>query len=451
VFNRRSEKEFSTGRIHRRRGWLILALLGFVTFVRAASPQPPTFADLLDRAAKGDLMSLRRADLARYSEPERLLLQARIQQAQFKTTEADKLLDRYEQLGDREPARQREFFALKQDIAMLEANYAAARRHGEAWEAVPGSRDHPEFTDYHQTTVFAQRLKDVKPVEVRGSIKHQSLATTRDKIGLTRVVVSIEGQDQEAVVDTGASFSVVTASAATRLGLKPFDGGATLGSTTHDSIETRLTVANSVKIAGTEFSSVVLLILADEQLEFPVAGGYKIDAIVGFPELVRLRRLRLMDRSLSVEPPSQADPALGNLMLVGNKPFIATDLRGLCVPLYLDTGANLSSLSSLFMRDHPEVSGSLSKSQGKVGGAGGMRDVTVLSWRDVPVTVGRHRRVLPSLSISQQDPVANLKQYGTLGRDVLEQGYTLDFVAMTLELHGQQVSETNACSSAAGH
>jgi predicted aspartyl protease len=408
----------------------------------------PSFANLLEHADKADMASLREVDLARYAQPERLLLQARLALSTGDTIAARDLLERYERLGDRDPTRLRESLARRQDIEMLAANYAAATRYGEAWERVPGAREDRAFADFQQTTAMARQLKDVKAVQVRGSVVHRTVATTHDKIGLTRMTVSIGARDQEAVIDTGASFSVLSSSAAKRLDLKLLEGAATLGSTTQQSIDTRLAVADRVVIAGTEFTSVVFLVLNDEQLEFPVEGGYKIDAIVGFPELSRMGRLNFRNDTLEVAASTKTDPSRGNLVLVDNKLFVATDLSGHCVPLYLDTGSNATSLSSLFARDYPEVTRPLPQVQGKVGGAGGMQDVAMLEWRDVAVTLGRTRVRLPSLRIHQQDPVADLKNYGTLGRDVLERGYSLDFGSMQLELQGDPIATSSACATA---
>jgi predicted aspartyl protease len=424
---------------------LWLAVVAIAIVPAPAADIQPTFAQLLEHADKADLAPLRRAELSSYSVPERLLLQARMAVSKGDTASARKLLDHYEQSGDRAPVRLREAAARRQDIEMLAANYAAAARHGEAWERVPGAAEDPGFADHRQTTVIARQLKDVRPVQVRGSIKQQTTPTTKDKIGLTRMVISIGGLDQDAVIDTGASFSVVSASAARRLGLQLLEGAATVGSTTSDSVDTRLAVAHRAVIAGTEFSSVVFLVMNDDQLEFPVPGGYKIDAILGFPELSRLGRLNFGDHVLEVAPSSKADPSRGNLVLVDNKLFVATDLGGVCVPLYLDTGANASSLSALFVRDHPDVTRSLPTVQVTLGGAGGTQVAEMLDWQKVPVTLGRHRVVLPSLQIHQKDPVENLKQYGTLGRDVLEHGYSLDFPAMNLELHGDLVASAPGC------
>jgi predicted aspartyl protease len=424
---------------------LLLAVIAFGIAPAPAAEVHPTFAQLLEHADKADLAPLKRAELTNYSLPERLLLQARMAVSKGDAAFARKLLEQYEKSGDRDPVRLREAATRRQDLEMLAANYAAAARHGEAWERVPGAAEDPEFADHQQTTVIARQLKDVKPVQVRGSIKQQTAPTTKDKIGLTRMVISVGGHDQDAVIDTGASFSVVSASAARRLGLELLDGAATVGSTTQDSVDTRLAVAPRVVIAGTEFSSVVFLVMNDDQLEFPVPGGYKIDAILGFPELSRLGRLNFSGDTLEVAPSSKTDPSRGNLVLVDNKLFVATDLGGVCVPLYLDTGANVSSLSSLFVRDHPDVTRSLPKVQVTLGGAGGTQGVEMLNWQKVPVTLGRHRVVLPSLQIHQKDPVENLKQYGTLGRDVLEHGYSLDFPAMQLELHGDLVASAPGC------
>jgi predicted aspartyl protease len=430
---------------HWCRSLLALSVLGMAAVTISADAMP-TFAQLLEHADRADLAQLQQANLELYPLPEKLLLRARLALSKGDGAAARDLLERYEQLNDHDPARLREALARRQDIEMLAADYAAAARYGEEWERVPGAREDPEFNEHRQTTEIARQLRSVGPVRVRGSVKHRTVATTKDKVGLTRMIIAVGGREQEAVIDTGASFSVLNASTAKRLGLQPLAGAATLGSTTHDSIDTKLAVAPRVTIAGTEFASVVFLVLGDDQLEFPVPGGYRIDAILGFPELSRLGRLNFVNQTVQVAAASQADPAHGNLVLVENKLFVTTDLGGVCVPLYLDTGSNTSSLTALFARDYPDVVRALPQTHGKVGGAGGMREVAMFDWRNVPITLGRHRVVLPILKVHQQDLVAaNVQQFGTLGRDVLEHGYSLDFRAMQLDILVDPISSPSAC------
>jgi predicted aspartyl protease len=420
-----------------------------VAAVAAGAQRQLSFSELIQRAETGDLSALRRSPLGRYTPGERLLLQARLDLSQLNSSAARGSLERYAQLREANAEHLLEYHSLHQDVDMLEADYDSAARHGEAWERVPGAPQLADFAGHHQGTVMARQLSAVPPVRVAGDVQHRTVPATKDKAGLTRIAISIGGHPQDAVVDTGASFSAMSASAAKRFELRMIEGSASLASSTRDSVDTRLAVADQVEIAGTRFNSVVFLVMADDQLEFPLAGGYKIDAIVGFPELYRLGRLRFAQHTVRVESTSEASPAKGNLVLAGNKLYVAADLGGVCVPLYLDTGSNKSFLTALFARVHPDLIRALTPVKGQLGGAGGTTNLDLLDWRDVPVTLGQHRMTLASLHVQRTEPTADSRKFGTLGRDVLDRGYSLDFRSMQLELDGEVSRRTSACAAGA--
>ncbi|MES3045594.1 retropepsin-like aspartic protease [Sphingomonas faeni] len=109
-----------------------------------------------------------------------------------------------------------------------------------------------------------------------------SIPTMRDKAGLVRAAVVISGLTQNAILDTGANLSVMSASAAKRLGLRIRDGAGRIASPSSGQIVTRVAVADRLVIAGVELAHVASLVMDDAQLSFPIVGGYQIDAIAGF-------------------------------------------------------------------------------------------------------------------------------------------------------------------------
>ena len=117
-----------------RAAWLLAAVAFGIAPCVPAAPAQPAFAQLLEQADRADLAPLRRADLSRYAPAEQLLLQARLAVARGDVAAASALLERYEKLNDKDPARRREALARRQDIDLLSADYAGAASHGEAWE-----------------------------------------------------------------------------------------------------------------------------------------------------------------------------------------------------------------------------------------------------------------------------------------------------------------------------
>ncbi|MGH6740472.1 MAG: aspartyl protease family protein, partial [Bradyrhizobium sp.] len=82
-----------------------------------------------------------------------------------------------------------------------------------------------------QTMVFAHALAAVKPMRLARAASG-SLEITPDKAGLSQVPVQINGRPLEAIIDTGAAFSTISASTAERLGIQMLSQGVSVGSST---------------------------------------------------------------------------------------------------------------------------------------------------------------------------------------------------------------------------
>ena len=272
---------------------------------------------------------------------------------------------------------------------------------------------------------------------VEGAVRAGSVAARRDRVGLTRIEFSVNGQAQEAVFDTGAALSVLSASTARRLGVRIEEGETAIGNGVQGTVPTRIGVAARVEIAGTVLANVPFLILDDASLDFPqVPGGYNIPAILGMPEMRALGRVRMeLAGRFTVLPPgadSEAGPA--NLHAAGNQLFADMVVDGRTVPLLLDTGADRTALTALYAGAEPARVAALRTSQGNYSSAGGTRVRRFAVWPDAPVSISGRSLTLPQLTIELPGTGPKPDDNGTLGSDVLRrfESYTLDFRAMRL-------------------
>ena len=80
------------------------------------------------------------------------------------------------------------------------------------------------LSEIDQTYAVASSLGDAPAQKLLRLGTGKAFPTWRDKVGLTRTHVSINGIQQEVVFDTGANLSVITQSAAKKLGLKVPEG-----------------------------------------------------------------------------------------------------------------------------------------------------------------------------------------------------------------------------------
>jgi hypothetical protein len=202
-------------------------------------------------------------------------------------------------------------------------------------------------------------------------------------------------------------------------------------------VPVRVVVAERLEIAGTVLRNVPFLIIDDEQLTFPLPGGYDIRAIIGLPVLRALGRIRIENEGhFAVLPTAGAAGIESNLHASGNDLFVDVAIDGRNVPLHLDTGANQSSLSALYAAANPAVIADLQADERRTASAGGMRLASVATWRDAPIRFGGRALVLPSLPVSLPAEGPKPRFYGTLGSNALRafESYTIDFTTMRLEL-----------------
>ena len=404
----------------------------------AVAAQAPTAMEgALAAADMGDLDPLRRALPAARGDAA-LLIRARLALARFDPVPAGSELERIATGAD--PVLRREALSILTADAFIRGAYQDAARWGRALAEADAARgDAGRAAESERTRQIAALLAGRPPQAIDGAIAHRSIAARTDRVGLPRIDVAVNGQAQEAVFDTGAGLSVLSAETARRLGVATLEGEASVGNGVRGTVAVRLGIADRLEVAGTMLRNVPFLIIEDSQLTFPLPGGYDIRAIIGLPVIRALGRVRMEPGAgrFTVLAGEQPQAAQANLVSDGDQIFVAVGVDGRDVPFHLDTGANHSSLTALYAADHPDLIAALTTGNAYAGSAGGLASARVALWRDAPLTVVGRTLQLPSLPIElpgQSGPPA--RNYGKLGSDVLRafESYTLDFGAMRLEL-----------------
>ncbi len=416
------------------------------------APVPPRPADPLDTlfeaAGRGEAALLQRAlaDPALSADRRALLRAALAADRLDPGVTQDPALRRLAQ--GRDAVLRRASLRVLTGSAFAHGDYAGAARAGRLLEAVlraAGDADGAEATA--RTWRLAALLAPHGRSSVAGALRPGSVAATRDRVGLTRITFRVNGQPQEAVFDTGAALSVLSASSARRLGVRIEAGATAIGNGVQGSVQTRIGIAPRVEIAGNVLTNVAFLILDDAALTFPqVPGGYSIPAILGMPEMRALGRVR-MERAgrFTVLPPAETGAGPANLHAAGNQLFADVGIGGRTVPLLLDTGADRTSLTALYAAAEPTRVAALRTGEASYSSAGGTRVRRFAIWPDAPVSLDGRSLTLPQLTIELPGTGPEPDDNGTLGADVLRrfESYTLDFRTMRLSL-GAPVAATPA-------
>ena len=134
-------------------------------------------------------------------------------------------------------------------------------------------------------------LREVPPQQI--SLQNTKIPWKRDVAGLMNIPVSLEGQQDDFVFDTGANLSTIAESYAKQLHLKFIPTKVDLGSSTSITSKASLAVASHLQIGNTELQNVVFLVLPDEQLSFPQI-HYAIHGIIGFPVISHLGEVHIL-------------------------------------------------------------------------------------------------------------------------------------------------------------
>ncbi|PXV60573.1 Aspartyl protease [Dyella jiangningensis] len=422
-----------------------LPLLSAGTGLALAAPGPSALPalsrqqaeDSLRNAADGEVFSL--ADsLPRIQDPGlSTLAQARLAATRLDAEEARRLVDRYLAEGTRSPAERALAWPIVADASFADGDYRQAADAAHAWEKALAEQG--ASVDDRAGALQMAAIADQLAIAPRQQVETYApvpVDVTRDKVGLPRSILRINGHAQEAILDTGANLSTVSLSTARKLGLKLLDGTSSVGSASRQAVTTRVGIADHVEFAGLSLSHVAFLVLDDEQLDMPVPGGYQIDAILGFPVLRQLQRLQFTaDGRLLPSRSAASSVATGNLRMVGSDLYVNVRLNDMPVSMQLDSGGARSALSSGFASAHPAVIKGLQSKRERVAGAGGSRASEAVTWPDIRVRIGDQQALLPAITIALHD-AAGGKDVNLLGGDILQafEYWTIDFRRMQFEV-----------------
>ncbi|MDG2534822.1 pepsin/retropepsin-like aspartic protease family protein [Sphingomonas sp. HITSZ_GF] len=421
---------------------LLLAALALGPAAIAVA-QDRDVSTLIDEAPAGEIAPLEAALAAARDKGTASLLRARIAALRLDRPATDAALEAFDRSGDRTPLHRAAALSIRADLAFAEGDYAAAAEAIDALAPLLEANGKADAANEARRTLSVAALLAAVPRQgVAGGVPVATL-TARDKAGLVRAEVRVNGTAQDAVLDTGANLSVVTASTAKRLGLKMLEGEASVVSTGSAKVPTRLAIAERLVIAGIELHDVVFLVFDDAALSFPIPGGYQIDAIIGFPVFRALGRVRF-DRAGSFTPGGAAAPGAANLRSTGNDLYVAARINDAAATLHLDTGASATALTSRFAGDHAALVATLPRGARNIAGAGGVIQQPIAWWRPATVAIDGRTTTLPQVQlVLTPGPTGREANTGTIGQDVLHafEWWAVDFRAMRFEF-GPPVTAT---------
>lgn len=243
---------------------------------------------------------------------------------------------------------------------------------------------------------------------------------SKDKAGLANIPVTIQGNECNFIVDTGADLCVLRKGYAEKLKLRKIEASISLkGSTGKDNLS-ELAVADSIKIGEITARNVVFLVLPDEKLVFPQI-NYEINGIIGFPIMQQLKELHFSKDGTLTVPKKTTRKKLNNLAVCGAKSIINIDAGKDTIYCLLDTGANATELYKKYYCEHKnEVEENGVPDSLKYSALGETKIRKIYKMKEFPLSMGGNSAILPSIDVYMDDLRPDRKIfYGSIGQDYI--------------------------------
>lgn len=296
----------------------------------------------------------------------------------------------------------------------------AARITGIILDGFTGFLDSTEAWETANANAIWKSASDL-PVQTVEFLGDSKIKISRDMAGLQNIPVSINGNNEKFIFDTGANFSVVSEAYAKKLGLIFLDGEFKVGAVTGGKVNSKLAYAPELIIAKMKFRNVLFLVLPDESLSF--AGGlYVINGIIGFPVIKQMAELHFSDGNLFI-PKNKGVRNFRNLAFEGFLPVINVIYRNDSLAFTFDTGAKTTLLYKPFLEKYrQDIESKYTLTEIEVGGAGGTKKFKGYKLNSVNLNVAGSGAEIEEVSLISETMLKNSEYfYGNLGQDFMHQ------------------------------
>jgi predicted aspartyl protease len=289
-----------------------------------------------------------------------------------------------------------------------------------------------ERHDVESTLSIVRSLGDAPQL----SAGHEAvdIPVTRNAAGLIEAPVTVSGSEQPWVFDTGASFSCITRSFASRLGLTISQQSGITQGVSGDDMTIHTAVIPELQIGQAKVHNVVVMVFEDKDLAVPEL-KLQINGIIGYPVLEALKKVTFTrdgrflagDNNESVVRDSSA------LFMEELTPLVSVGCSGTPCLMVLDTGGVHTVLSARYWAAHKDSLGPASINSRTLTGAGGSKKVPGYKVASLTLTLSGVPFTLHDVDVlSEAAGTDDDDFYGVLGQDVLKtvRSYTFDFGSM---------------------
>ena len=274
-----------------------------------------------------------------------------------------------------------------------------------------------EEQDYKNTLAIWTALENQpgQQIELNSTV---NLKIARDKAKLQNLLVSLEGEEQYFVFDTGANLSTITETAARRFGLKYLPGTVEVDAITGNEIRSRIAIAPRLHLGSLTVRNAVFLVFPDEALAFPEI-DYQIHGIIGFPVIEGMKEIEITRDDRFIVPDKRSTFSERNLAIDFLTPLIYLKDKTGTGTYTFDTGAMSTMLYDTYYRKNKkELDDTYREEEVTIGGAGGL-----ISKKGMYITftpeIGQKQISMDSVIVLREALKKDNPYLGNIGQDLM--------------------------------
>jgi predicted aspartyl protease len=422
----------------------LLALAGTAVAILTAFP-PPAVAQPVDAAlAQWDMAEARTLAAAMPGGADRCAVEGVIANRENRLDAAARLLPPCLAALERtQSPRAYEAFDTLLDTYRRRGEYTKQHRLIVRWLGGHADRTDPDkLADLRNELGTAAVLRDVPRPKPTGS-RTATVRSYLNVLGTRNVDLTVRGVTLPWMIDTGANYSVVSEGAARRMKLTVRDAGYQVAGSTGHSVPTRIAAIDRLSIGGVLLQNVVALVVPDAALYIrSPRGDYQIEAILGYPALAQLGRLRIdPDGTFAIDRNAPLLRSGATLYMNQLTPVAEVEIAGRKGLLSIDTGANRTTLYASYTARLVDRAHLWPKKRDTSLGLGGSIEGDVAVEPELVIKAGAATVIEHDVTVALDgDRAAPI--LGNLGQSGLtvKGSYTFDFRSMRLLL-GQGASD----------
>lgn len=278
------------------------------------------------------------------------------------------------------------------------------------------------------------------PVQTVNGVRSFTVEGRRDSLGLFQIQITARNYTGSWIVDSGASLSVISRSAATKMGLEVSPIANTAEGTASLPVSVHTAVIPEMRIEKAIVRNVAVLVVEDSNLAFPDI-NYHIEGSLGLPVLSSFHRVTFYPGGqLRFNQTKDTDKkGDSHNLFFESSGLLATADFGHGTQLFsLDTGALLTVLSAQFYRDNKDTLGAGDWAWLQLEGAGGSLESPAYILRELRANLGGGCAVVRRVPVLTEPSGLSNEFYGNIGQSALSSfsSFTLDFDTMRFSVTG---------------